>query len=208
MGGDNNLQSFLLKEYEKIAEAFFDAREVTSKWVKYYLLVAAVPFSFIAFIYKDYPEEFNFACIPDTLAYLFSLIGLIGLFLTFIIVNSGTDSILYARAVNGIRKYYVDLAKKHDFDLLPYIVLPYDVNIPKYINLGGELSLIVFISGLINSIYLGIGFSGISIVHSVYKTVISQTKFTVVIIILSILIHGAYYIKSAKNKEKMYGPKL
>lgn len=60
MGNDNNMQNFLLKEYEKIADAFFDAREVTSRWVKYYLLVVAVPFSFIAFIYKDHSDRVQY----------------------------------------------------------------------------------------------------------------------------------------------------
>ncbi len=204
MRTDDNVINFLLKEYEKIAEAFFDAREVTSKWVKYYLLVVAVPFSFIPFIYKDRPGEFNLFGLPDTLALLFSFVGLVGLFLTFIIIHSGMDSILYAKAVNGIRKYYVDRAKKHSCNLRQYIVLPYDVNVPKYINLGGELSMIVLACGLINSIYLGLGLSQITALRVAYT---SQLMFASLIIILSILIHGLYYIRSAKKKEKVYGPK-
>jgi hypothetical protein len=197
METDNDVLSFLLKEYEKIVEAFFDAREVTSRWVKYYLLVAAAPFSFIAFIYKEDPSKFNISNLPDTLAYLFLLVGVIGLCLACIIINSGTDSILYARTVNGIRKFYMDQACKKNCDLRPYIVLPCDVSVPKYLSLGGELSLIILISGLINSVYLGIGISQISSMKSFY-----------LIFLLSIIIHVTYYIISAHNREKKYGPKL
>jgi len=200
--------SFLLKEYEKIADSFFDAREVTSKWVKYYLLVIAVPFSFIPFIYKDNPGNFNLFSLPNTIALLFSFIGIIGLFLACIIIHSGMNSILYARAVNGIRKYYIDRAKKHNCNLRPYIVLPYDVNVPKYFNWGGELFMIVLTCGLINSIYLGLGFSQITFVQEIYKSPFNQSKFAWTIVILSIIVHVIIYIGSAIKKERTYGPKV
>lgn len=154
------------------------------------------------------PIEFNILSLPDTLAILLSFVGFIGLFLSCIIINSGTDSILYARAVNGIRKYYLDRADKHNCDLRPYIVLPCDVSVPKYLSWLGELSLIILISGLINSGYLGIGLSQITVVRSCYIIIFSQLTFTVLIFIISMFSHVAYYIISARNKKKKYGPKL
>lgn len=200
---ESDVINFVLKEYEKIAEAFFDAREVTSRWVKYYLLVVAVPFSFIAFIYKDNPELFDVAKLPDTLALLLSLVGIIGFLLACIIIQSGTDSILYARTVNGLRNYYIEQAAKLNHDLRTYLILPHNSTVPKYLSFG-ELAQITTITGLIDSVYLGLGLTQIALVKSVYIAYITQAKLTLIIIGSILLLHAAYYVVTAKVKEKKY----
>lgn len=199
----DDIESFLLKEYENIAQAFFDAREITAKWVKYYLLIIAMPFSFIAFIYKDKPEKFDILSLPDTLSMLFTLVGLIGLFLAFIIIESVTDSILYARTVNGIRKYYLD--KKGDqFKeyLRQYVVLPDDIKKPSYLGFK-ELLWITIITALIDSFYLSVGSAQLILSNNIICIELKSLRSIIFIFIL--MVHFGFYFYSAVNKEKKYG---
>jgi hypothetical protein len=207
---DNDISDFLLKEYENIAQAFFNAREVLAKWVKYYLLVMAVPFSFIAFIYKDQPKNFNIFELPETLSILISLIGLIGLFLSFIIIDSGIDSILYARTVNGIRKFFLDREPTltiHDNQFIntrDYTVLPDSKKKPAYLSCG-ELAWITIVTSLIDSFYLSMGFPQISFLKDIYKEYICQNKLIPIIFFISLIIHVFYYVIASMRKENKYG---
>lgn len=199
---ENDFSDFLLKEYENIAQAFFNSREVLAKWVKYYLVVMAAPFSFIAFIYKDKPEKFNIFALPDTLSILIAVIGLIGLFLAFIIVESGVDSVLYARSVNGIRKYFID--KAHLTNPKDYIVLPYDTKKPDYIGFG-DLTWTTIVTGVINSFYISLAIPQINITKIIYFCYLSQKSMTIILFVLLLALHPIYYVYAAKAKERKYG---
>ncbi len=195
----NDISDFLLKEYERISQAFFEARETTAKWVKYYLLIMAAPFSFIAFMYKDKPRDFDISSLPDTLSNLMWLIGLVGMFLAFIIIESSTDNILYARAVNGIRKIFMDRDNEQFANIRQYVILPTDIKRPRY--LGWKKTLwITIITGLINSSYVGIGLSQIPFFKNQ-----PAWPFGWVLGILFFIIHLAFYIINSLRKEKKDG---
>jgi len=200
----NDLSDFLLKEYESIAQAFFEARETTAKWVKYYLLIMAVPFSFIAFIYKDKPGQFDIFCLPDTLSILLSLIGVVGLFLAFIIIESVTDSILYARSVNGIRKIFLDRENDQFRNIRQYVVLPDDIRKPSYLGFK-ELLWITIITALINSFYISIGFTQVSALKEKYIAFFALKTMMIWLFLVFVILHIAFYIFSSINKEKKYG---
>lgn len=200
----NDISDFLLKEYECIAQAFFEARETTAKWVKYYLLIMAVPFSFIAFIYKDKPALFDIFSLPDTLSILISLIGIVGLFLAFIIIESITDSILYARSVNGIRRIFLDRENDQFKNIRQFVVLPDNIKKPSYLGFK-ELLWITIIMALINSFYICIGFPQISSLKEIYSAFISFETLILCLFILFIVMHLIFYIFSSINKEKKYG---
>lgn len=193
---------FLLAEYENIAAAFFNSRDVLAKWVKYYLLVMAAPFSFIAFIYKTEPNSFDILKLPSTLTILITLIGFIGFFLSFIIIDSGLDSILYARTVNGIRKYFAD--NENLQNIKRYIVLPVDTNTPKYLKIG-ELFWITIVTGIINSFYIAIAMPQNCIVKTLYLDRISQTAVTITMFIILLVLQITYYVLASITKDKKYG---
>lgn len=200
----NDISDFLLKEYESIAKAFFDARETTAKWVKYYLLIMAVPFSFIAFIYKDKPEQFDIFCLSETLSILISLIGVVGLFLAFIIIESVTDSILYARAVNGIRKIFLDRENDQFRNIRQYVVLPDDIKKPSYFGFK-ELLWITIITALINSSYISIGFPQFSVLKGKYIECFASKTLMIWLFLISLVLHVVFYIFLSINKQKKYG---
>ncbi len=200
--GNKDFSDFLLTEYENIAAAFFNSREVLAKWVKYYLVVMAAPFSFIAFIYKERPDNFNIFALPATLAILISLIGVIGLLLSFVIIESGIDSVLYARTVNGVRKYFVDrsgVTNKRE-----YVVLPTDIKKPAYIGFG-DLAWITIITGMINSFYVSLAIPQVQIVRQLYINYINQTSLSITIFTTLLIAHPVYYAIAARSKDKKYG---
>jgi len=105
----NDLSDYVLKEYEHVSTAYFKSHENTATWVKYYLIIIAAPLSVIAFMYKENPDKLNLWDLPSVMAVLFVLVGVIGLFVASIVINYRLDSTLYARTVNGLRKYFVDM---------------------------------------------------------------------------------------------------
>lgn len=198
---NKDFSDFLLAEYEYIAAAFFNSRDVLAKWVKYYLLVMAAPFSFIAFIYKADPNSFNISRLPSTLTILITLIGLIGIFLSFIIIESGLDSVLYARTVNGIRKYFAD--NENLENIKRYIVLPVDTNTPDYLKFG-ELFWITIITGIVNSFYIALAMPQNCIVKTLYVDRISQITVSVTLFFIMLVLHIVYYIVASIVKNKKY----
>ena len=153
----------------------------------------------IVFIYKDNSEQFQLYNLPDTLAVLISLIGTIGTLLGFIIILSGTESILYARTVNGVRKYFCDNAK--DFSKAEYIILPTDTKTFSYLGCG-DLAFITLITGLINSFYLSLGFPQISLLKVICMTRFSQEVLSILIFIVFVLLHFCYYLYALKKKRE------
>ncbi len=195
---ENDISDFLLKEYERISQAFFEARETTAKWVKYYLIIMAAPFSFIALMYKDKPSDFDMSNLPATLSSVMWLIGLVGMFLAFIIIESSTDNILYARAVNGIRKIFMDRENEYFSNIGQYVILPIDIKKPNY--LGWKKTLwITSITGIINSSYLGIGLSQVQFFKS------STCPIGWILGIIFFIIHLSFYIINSLRKEKKDG---
>jgi hypothetical protein len=195
----NDISDFLLKEYERISQAFFEARETTAKWVKYYLIIMAAPFSFFAFMYKDKPRDFDISLLPDTLSNLMWLIGFVGMFLAFIIIESSTDNILYARAVNGIRRIFMDRENEQFANIRQYVILPTDIKKPRY--LGWKKTLwITIITGIINSCYISIGLSQTQFFKNKASCPIGW-----MLGILFFIIHLAFYIINSLRKEKKDG---
>ena len=193
----NDISDFLLKEYENIAQAFFNSREVLSKWVKYYLIVMAVPFSFIAFLYKEKPDTFDIFNMSQTLSFLILGIGVIGFFLSFIIIECALDSVLYARSVNGVRKFFVDRSIKND-NLVGCIVLPTMTNKPSY--RGFEKFWITSFVALINSFYISFGF-----VQLFLKNLVNYRIIIILIFFVLCLVHYLYFIFAVSQKKRSYG---
>lgn len=196
----------MLKEYEHLAEAYFNSHEITAKWVKYYLIVMAAPFSLIAFIYKDEPNNFNFFCLSNTLAIFIGIIGLLGLLIALITLNVRLDTTMYARAVNGVRKYFWDKEREKNkslniiLDELKYRVLPDDVKQPKFVKIS-DLVWLTLLMGLVNSFYLSIGISQMSICKEFAPVIYQKPK---LIFFLFIVLHILYYLIVAFIKEKKY----
>lgn len=62
---------------------------------------------------------------------------------------------MYARTVNGVRKYFYDVIKDVDVEVAP--VLPVDVQTPKYKHIGNHLGIIMSFA-IFNTIYVMVAY--------------------------------------------------
>jgi len=201
-----DISGFMIKEYEHLAEAYFNSHEIMAKWVKFYLIVMAAPLSLIALIYRDKPTDFNIFAMSESFAILIGLIGLLGLLIALIIMNARLDATLYAQSVNGIRKYFWDKERAANkllnitIDESKYRVLPDDVKQPKYLKFS-DLIWLTLLMGLINSFYLTIGLTQLEICRIFIPAI---AKYSIIIFILLIVMHIAYYLIAACKKEEKH----
>ncbi len=199
----NDFTDFMLKEYECIAQAFFESREVLTKWFKYYLTIMALPLSLIALLYKDKSNEFNLYSLPSTLSISLIFVGFIGLFITFIMLNAAYDSVLYARAVNGVRQYFCNtensILSSQNLSIDKYIVLPVDVMSPPY--RSQFFTWIIISASVANSFYLSLGITQICITNK-YLDKYTNISVMLFMFIIYFIIHIGYYHVTAYIKEK------
>jgi hypothetical protein len=204
----NDFSDYVLKEYERLSEAYFKSHENTATWIKYYLLIIAAPSSVIAFIYKGDPYHFYIFRLPEIIAILISMIGFLGILITFIIINLRIDSTLYARAVNGVRRFYLDIglelngSKWNKCELEKYLVLPTDTAHPKFFKFGSDLFWLTLMMGTVNSLYIMVGITQIQLIA---MPCIKSVRF--VLFLLLFLAHFLYYYLKGLNKEATYGKK-
>lgn len=206
---NKDITDFLLAEYENIAKAFFNSYDIGARWVRYYLIILAVPFSFIAIIYHNKADQFDLFSLPPSIAILISVIGLLNVLVSYIIVDLRLDSILYARTVNGIRKYFVEqimnLEELKPNKIKDYILLPTDINIPRFLAFkSGDLFFLTAFMVIINSLYFSLGISQIESFKNVYNPFLSQFIIFILILILGIIIQFVLFMKASMKKEKDY----
>lgn len=141
---DNSLSEFLKKEYDNIAAAHFKANETISEFFKNYITIISIPITIFAIVFNLDIVQNSITQTPESLklpalivGILFSFIAIAGISIYLHVLNLHFDSILYARTVNGIRKFFFDndvaipWNTKHN-----YRVLPQSTQFPSYRNFG------------------------------------------------------------------------
>jgi hypothetical protein len=154
-------ETFLLAEYNNIANAHFNTVDSIANFMKNYIVIASVPFFVIGVLLsaKQSPDNALLTVmtqnpwVPGTL-----MVGLavVGLCVLGYIVNIRCDAILYARVVNGIRRYFynraaLDLATQNSIR-----VLPIDTQLPHYFELT-YFGFVVAVFAIIGAAYFGVG---------------------------------------------------
>lgn len=149
---------FQLDEYRNISSAHFEANKQIGIFFRYFLIIASAP----AIIFVWFGGNDNFlndllqgdnTNINLFIGFFLIFIAIIGMLSCFYIISIRLDSILYARAVNGIRKYFYK--NKVDFEE-QYRILPKNINQPKYRDIH-TFGIIVFALAIIDAIYFSIG---------------------------------------------------
>jgi len=155
-----NFRDFLLSEYSNIAQAHFKSIETISTFFRYYLLIMSIPISIIAIISQFGLDKEQFINLVNqfNLPILITLmsISLLGLGMFCYIVNLRLDAVLYARVVNGVRKFFYDEFNE-DINLkMRWRVLPQSPQLPPYFEKSFFLP-VVFVFGVMNSLYCFLG---------------------------------------------------
>jgi len=130
------MDRYLLKEYEHIADAHFNVSQTISSFFKYYLILMAIPLSITSYLISptasnnsDYVLTKNVSII---IASAFGILCFIGILLCVYVINMRLDAILYARTINGIRRYFYGKSGIKVFEKSRIKVLPDTTIFPRY----------------------------------------------------------------------------
>ncbi len=156
----NPFEDYLHKEYSYIAEAHFNTNDTISTFFKHYIALMTIPIAILVFTLKS--GSGSSVSLPQDLAndlrqiggWFLGLLAIAGAAVFLYVANLRFDAVLYARTINGIRKYFYDLA---DLDLLTKLrmrTLPQTAVLPAYFEPGHFLPVVFTFAG-INSFYLG-----------------------------------------------------
>lgn len=203
-----DISDFLLAEYDKIADAHFNAQEILSRWVRFYFLVVAAPLTLLV-LFAGKGQIVDLQKPPGFFPVLTCLTGIVGVFISLVIFDIRLDAALYARAVNGIRKYFLDNHAMEEKDSvnpdekLPenlylatpslYVVLPTDINKPSLKTLSFNAWIFVSMFILINLLYV-----------CYWPFVEGQVWLCVIIALVFIAGHPVAHTLIGRDKEKKY----
>jgi undecaprenyl pyrophosphate phosphatase UppP len=156
----STVDDFMLKEYESIAAAHFDAQTGLRQQFRFYLLISAVPATILGLAFKDRSSadlaKMHLFELPHLLVYVFGVIGILGIFMLLSIIHTALDATLYARTVNGCRAYFADRALSIGMGPLgPYLKMPTDQNKPRYFHVRAFFWQVLFMA-VINTAYIGL----------------------------------------------------
>jgi uncharacterized HAD superfamily protein len=199
---------FLRKEYDNIAQAHFKTTEMISEYIKHYLTLVTIPFSVLVVLMNL--DIFKNAIASGSLDRLFIIpvyllffvISFIGFMFFWYIINLRMDALLYARTINGIRKFFYD----HDKSLDPIEhyrirVLPQSPFIPGYRERYFFIPLVITFS-ILNSIFLFVSIEAFVFANG------NNIPFINPLIILStagfFVFHGIWYLYLAHKRELSY----
>lgn len=149
-------EDFLRAEYNNIAQAHFQTHTSITRFFEFYLIVVGLPITLFGVIAKCVGDSTGTvgaqpaaSSIQASSTYdrivqiigspygwiilvLSGVIAFVGLCMMAYIVNLRLDAMLYARAVNGIRKYFFDRVRLDVREQMAMRALPRSIHQPRY----------------------------------------------------------------------------
>jgi hypothetical protein len=195
-GSKDPFEQFLLVEYANLAQAFFNAGTSLTQFFQYYLIALGVPLTAAGIAAKVVGEKQTLAAVVGTpvgrlLAGAFLIIGVVGLCMAVYIINLRVDALLYARAVNGIRRYFYsqpEPARAVD----QYRALSTDTAIPSYREPVVFFWPVVAAFALLNTTYVAISL----------LLLIDHIACVAVLAGLFLILHAGVYLAVTSFREK------
>lgn len=147
-----DFDDFLLKEYERISEAYFSTMNSIAQFIGFYLTVASVPAAAIVIFGEPSESEALVALLRGSPAVLGLLplmaVSFVGTCLSVFVIALKHDAVLYARAVNGVRAYFEAQATT---DVGEYLVLPRKRDSPSFS--GSRFRYVICALATVNAMY-------------------------------------------------------
>jgi hypothetical protein len=186
---------FMKQEYTGICQAFGDLYNVILRVLNFYLLLAAVPFTVAAIIFKSPESQLSLENLPLSLAALLLLVSFLGLLITSSMTHLRMEQILYAKTINCIRRYFcetdINLEKKID----NYLTLPITDELPPFLELWRSLFWQVTLIAFIDAVYLLV-----ALINLLKFSLRDSAFFS----ILFFLFHVFIYIAAAMRRKRKY----
>ena len=208
-----SFQTFLISEYNNIAEAHFTTVNTISSFFRYFLLIITIPIPIVVFLFHQLENQKaeGTQSVINSYASLASIgsitIFIVGLCVVIYIINLRFDALLYARTVNGVRRYFYDLSETDIFGLNKIKVLPVTVSMPLYREWRYFYPVILALS-VINGFYLflSVSFFRMNISGSIG---FEYTDFLVSILSSSVLSTIIYfYLSNYREKGYLHRPTI
>jgi uncharacterized membrane-anchored protein YitT (DUF2179 family) len=151
MSALSEFEEFLLKEYENIAKAHFEAQKQFAVFFRYYILFASVPVLILTTA-----DQHNKVFTSNIFAYVLLFLAFVGFFFYLFVINLKHEAVLYSRTVNGIRFHFYQNSPAHAPNIR---VLPIDKTKPKYYN---PINPVLIIMIILNTVFscLGLYYDG------------------------------------------------
>lgn len=170
---NEHVVNFALEEYDKIASAFFNLQDKISDWFRLYVAVIGLPIAVLAAVWNSQngASDIRIPDLPYLVLVLSLVAGLLGFFISMIIVSIRFEMILYARTVNGIRRYFAELDGQHPRRgksksaplLLDFLILPTNDGAPPFFEIWKAIFLQVLTMGLFNGSFITVFLIGLEL---------------------------------------------
>jgi len=201
----DKFDKFQLEEYKNISQAHFKTIETISIFFRHYLLIMSIPIIVAGFFMRVEEPTKYFKQYHQIFASILIIIFLIGICMLAYIIVLRMDGVLYARTVNGVRKYFYNKINKDFERIIKTKILPYATTRPPYYEPSFFFP-VVFCFIIINTAYFVFGIT-IWIFNGEIE-IISKNLFTIgpiIAFLISILSQGFMYIYYyARNRETSY----
>lgn len=160
-----DFKEYLLSEYSNIAQAHFKTIDTISTFFRNYLVIVSIPISVLAIfigIFAGTEALRTVVLIRVPLSAILLAVSLAGIGVLLYIVNLRMDAILYARTINGIRKYFYDRAALDITTKLRTRGLPQSPYQPAY-HEKAYFWPVVFSFAILNTLYFILALVGFSL---------------------------------------------
>ncbi len=151
---------FMLTEYERISTAFFGLRDQVNEWFKAYLTIVGFPLTVLAAVMKISNSN-NFSTdlnnLPNVVAGLLVLVAFLGFFVCLSIISMRLEMILYARTINGIRRYFGN----QDTELPKFLILPTSDKVPPFYEVWRAMFWQVLLIGFLDGVISAVGINSL-----------------------------------------------
>lgn len=198
---DEQFRNYLLQEYAKVAEAHFKTIETISAFFKHYLIIMTLPLALIGFLIKSSNLENEMTKVIQSIApiggVLLLIIAIAGSAVMIYIMNLRFDAILYARTVNGIRKYFYDKSGVSLDTQIHIRVLPQTATLPHYFE-GWYFLPVIVVFALMDSLYYYLG------IHLIMFSTVNYASLLAFDTLIFTWLHFHFYCLYAVQRERSY----
>jgi len=189
---------FMLTEYERISTAYFGLQAQVTDWFKSYLTLIGFPLTVLAASLRFGTGDISGSLtnLPDVVAALLVALSVLGFFVTVSIITMRMEMILYARTINGVRRFFGVKDKK----MAGFLILPTSDILPPFFEAWHSMFWQIVLMGLIDGMLTGIG------VNNLFR---ANWWESLLCVVLSTLLHlTVYYLFAWKSENDWGKPKF
>ena len=192
----------MIKEYDRISTAYFSLRAQVNEWIKIYITLIGLPLTVLAVVLNKGigSTDINLNNIPIIVSALLFMVSILGFFVTLSIISIRMQMILYARTINGVRRFFAELdqgssPRTHPSELVNYLILPISDTVPSFYEVGRGMFIQVIMLGFID---------GLIFVVAIQNLFFFGWGWSILIGLVFAVLHFVIYFRTACQREKQW----